>query len=147
MLAEYVEDTCILVGKVLLHRVADIHATLTEAELSTHLRIDTDIQLSDVDMLDNLLVKVEGIVHFLLGRTVDVIVSLHTDTVDGYSSLLHGFHHVEDALALHRIALVIVVVEKQCLRVSLVGKLESLGDELITAELVHRTLTVGVNGR
>ena len=73
-------------------------------------------------------------------------MSLHTDTVDGYTLGLHLLHHVVDAVALVRIDGAVVVVEQQGLRVSLTGILESLLDELVTAETVHGALTIGVSG-
>ena len=144
MLAECTENTGILVSRMLLHGIGDIHTVTAKLKLSTHFFVGTDVELSHMDVLYNLFVKADSIVNFLLGRTVDVVVSLHTNTVDGHTGSLHLLHHLKDALALHGVALVVVVIEQQGFGICLTGKFESLGNELIAKELVHRALTVGV---
>ena len=145
MLAEYVKYTGILISKILFYRVTDINIALTETKLSTHFRIHPDIQFCYMDMLYDFLVERNSVIHFFLRWPVNIVVSLHTDTVDGHTSSLHRLHHIEDALALDRIRLIVVVVEQQCLRVGLMCKLESLGNKLVTTEFIHWALTVGVD--
>ena len=70
-------------------------------------------------------------------------MSLHTDTVNGYTGILHLLHHVKDTVALAGVALVIVVIEQQGVGISLTGKFESLSDELVTTELVVATVAIG----
>ena len=72
-------------------------------------------------------------------------MSLHADAVNGHSGILHLLHHVVDAVALAGVALVVVVVEQQGVRVGLMGVLECLGNELIAAELEEFALAIGVS--
>ena len=131
MFTECAEYASVLVGKMLLNGVGYIHTFTTESELSTHFLIHTDIELCYMDMLYDGLVKSNGIVHLFLCRTIYIIVSLHSDTVDRNTSIFHLLYHIEDAFALHGVAFVVIVVEEQCLRIGLTCKLESLCDKLI----------------
>ena len=67
-------------------------------------------------------------------------MALHADTVDRNAGSLHPLDELEDALALARLGIIVVVVEQQGVRVSLVGILECLVDELLTGDLEHRRL-------
>ena len=146
VLAQHVEHTGILVGEVLLHAVAHCHALAAELQLSAHLGVDADVELGHVDVLHDALVLGDGSVDLGLSRSVDVVVSLHADTVDGHAVLLHALHHLIDALALHRVALIVVVVEQEGVGVGLAGILECLGDELVAGNLVELRLAEGILG-
>ena len=63
--------------------------------------------------------------------TIDIVVALHTDTRDRHASLLHLLHHIIYTVALHWVALIIVVVEQDSVRVSLVSILKRLANPLI----------------
>ena len=69
-------------------------------------------------------------------------MALHTDTVDGYTCILHFLHHIVDAFTLALVYTTIVVVEQQRIGIGLTGKLESLGNEFIATELEVTTLTI-----
>ena len=69
-------------------------------------------------------------------------MALHTDTVDRNSGVLHLLDHIIDPLALSRVSLVVVVVEKKGIRVSLAGIFESLGNELVSGNLEERGVAV-----
>ena len=144
MLAEDLEATSILVGQMLLHRVGDVCTLTTELQTTTHLLVDTDVELSDMDVLHDSLEQCDGRVETSLRGIIDVIVGLHTDTVDRNTLSLHLLHHVIDTVTLVRINGAIVVVEQQRLGVSLVSILESLLDELITAKTVHSALAIRI---
>ena len=64
-------------------------------------------------------------------------MTLHTDTVDRHTCILHLLYHVEDTLTLALVECVIVIIEKESVRISLTSKLECLCDELVTTELVE----------
>ena len=144
--AEHAEYAGILVGEMLLHAVAHCQTLAAELQLATHLLIHADVEFGHVDMLHDGLVFADGSVNIGLCRSVDVVVALHADTVDGHAVFLHAFHHLIDALALHRVALVVVVVEQQGVGVGLAGILESLGDELVAGNLVEGRLAEGIGG-
>ena len=145
MLTENLEDTAVLVGQQGIHITSNrLVLTAREAQLTTHLGIHTDVELSDMNMLHQLRVLGDSCIDILLRRTIDIIVPLHTDTMNGYTSILHLLDHVVDAVTLARVALVIVVIEQQRIGVSLMGKLESLGNKLITAKLIVTALTIRV---
>ena len=68
-------------------------------------------------------------------------MGLHSDSVDGYARILHPFEEVVDPLALCGLRVIVVVVEKEGVRVGLVGVFECLVDELLSGYLVHRGVT------
>ena len=65
MIAEHTEHASILVSKVLLDRVANVYTLTTEAQLTSHFLIDTDIKLSNMDMIYHLLIEFDSIVNLL----------------------------------------------------------------------------------
>ena len=71
-------------------------------------------------------------------------MSLHTNTMDGHTSVLHLLYHIINTVALARIALIIVVVEQQSIGISLVGKFESFGNKLVATEFIMTALAVGI---
>ena len=113
-----------------------------EHQLSTTLSIGAEVELCDVDDIHNLREAVDRFFESLLIGEVDVIVPLHTDTVDGHTSVLHLLHHIIDTLALTRIHGAVVVVDQHTCGISLTGKLKSFGNELITAELEVAALAI-----
>ncbi len=145
MLAEDAEDAVVLVVlQGLQIGCQRLGLATRELQLATHLGVGADIKFGDVDVLHQLRILGDGSINVLFRRSVDVVVALHTDAMDGYASLLHLLHHIVDAVALAGVALVIVVVEQQRIGVGLVGILESLGNELIAAELPVLALAVGI---
>ena len=144
VLAEDLEDAVVLV--ILQCLEIGSHGfglTTREHQLSTALGIRTQVELCNVDVLHQFAELCDGQVELILIGEVDVVVTLHTDTVDGHTSVLHLLHHVIDTLTLARIDAAIVVVEQQRVGVGLTCKLESLSDELITAELEMTALAIG----
>ena len=69
-------------------------------------------------------------------------MTLHTDTVDGYTSVLHLLHHIINTLTLAFVYATVVVVEQQRIGIGLTGKLECLCNELVAAELEMTALTI-----
>ena len=96
-----------------------------------------------MDGIDNLAETAYSLLKLCLIREIDVIVSLHTDTVDGHTCILHLLHHIIDTLALTLIYTAVIVVDKNTCRISLTRKLECLCDKLITAELEMTALAIG----
>ena len=147
VLAEHAENAVVL---VILQRLQigsqRFGLTTREAQLSAHLGVGANIQFRHVDVLHQLRILRDGSVDILLRGTVDVIMSLHTDAVDGYTLLLHLLHHIIYTVALARVTLVVVVIEQQRIGVGLMGKLEGLGDELVAAELPVAALAIGITG-
>ena len=60
MLAEHTEATGILVGQILLHRVGDSSTLAAELQATTHLLVDTDVELGDMDVLHDGLEQRDG---------------------------------------------------------------------------------------
>ena len=137
MLTEYLEHASILVCQMLLDTITYSNATTAKTQLSTHFCIDTDIQLSYVNMLYDFLIQCNSIIHFFLSRTINIVMTLHTDTIDGHTSLFHSLYHVIDTLALYWITFIVVIIEQQCFRISLTSILECLSDEFITSNLIE----------
>ena len=136
MFAENLEEFSILVfvqcSEVLRHFSI---LTTVELQLSTHLTIDADVQLCEVDLVYDCGILFDGSLNIFHARTVDVVVALHTNTVDWHTGILHLLNHIEDTVALCRIGSVIVIVEKKYVRVCLACKLECLSDELVATQL------------
>ena len=134
MLAEHTED----VGILSLVESLDIlrHlASLAQAklQLSAHLLVGAEVEFGDVYLVNNLRILLDSCIEILHAREVDVVVTLHTDTVDGCAHLLHLFHHIIYTVALAWLAGIIIVVEKFDIGVSLACKLEHLYDKLLAA--------------
>lgn len=110
-------------------------------QLTAHLLVGADVELGDVDVADHLLVERERLIDVLLAGAINIIVPLHADTMDGHTGILHLLHHIIDALALHGVALIIVVVEEQRFWVGSMCILKGLGNELVAAKLVHHRLS------
>ena len=147
VLAEYPENPVVLVFLQHLLPVGDLVRAAVEAELAAHVLVDAHVELGHMDMVDNLLVEVDSVVDVLGAGSVYIIVSLHSDTVDRNSGILHLLDHVVDPLALGRIGVVVVVVEEEGVGVGLVSILERLGDELVTCYLVQGGVAVGRRAR
>ena len=137
MFAEHFEYTSILVSQMLFDTVTNSYATTAKTKLATHFCVNADIQLSYMNMLYDFLIQGDSIIYLFLCRTVDIVVTLHTNTINGHTSLLHGLHHVVDALALYWITFIIVVIEQQGFGVCLTSILESFSNELITSNLIE----------
>ncbi len=70
-------------------------------------------------------------------------MSLHANTMNRNTLFLQVLHHVVDAFTLARVALIIIVVEEQSLRISLMCKLKSIADESIfSAKFLNTVLIV-----
>ena len=96
-----------------------------------------------MDVLYDSLVQIDGVVNLLLGRREDVVVSLHSKSVNRNACGLHPLEEFEDTLCLSGLCIVVVVVEQEGVGVCLVGILECLVDEFLTGNLEHRRLTHG----
>ena len=111
MLAEHAEATGILIGQVLLHRVSYGSTFAAELQATTHLFVNTDIELGDMDMFHDGLEQRDSRVKASLRRIIDIVVSLHTDTIDGHALILHLLYHIIYTVALVRINSAVVVIE------------------------------------
>ena len=107
-------------------------------QAATHVFVDADVELGHVDVVDDRGVEGDGGVDVGHGRAVDIVVALHADAVHRHAGFLHALDEVVDALALGGLGVIVVVVEEEGVRVGLVGILESLVDELLAGDLVHR---------
>ena len=67
-------------------------------------------------------------------REVDVVVSLHTDTIDRHASILHFLDHIINALTLARIHTAVVVVNEYGIRVSFTCESESLCNKFVATK-------------
>ena len=128
------------------HEVSRSLTSLTtgELQLTTHFLVQTDVKLSDLNVLHQLRILLDGLFHLRLVWAVRVVVALHADTSDWHTSCLHLLHHVVDTVALSRLESVIVVIDKNCIGVCLMCILKSLSDELVTTKSVSTALTIRV---
>ena len=140
--AEHSEQLCILVFLKHFLVISYLGCTLVEAETATHILIYTDIKFCDVDVVNEFCIFGDGCINSLRSRSIDVVVTLHSDTVDRHTGILHFLDHIADSLAFSRISVVVVVVEKKCVRISFACILESLGDELVSCNLKERGVAV-----
>ena len=143
-LAETVKKALVLLGVEGLDGVGHIHALFAEIELAAHLCAGTDIKFGNVDVLDERGVEREGIFELFRTGTKDVVMPLHSDSIDGHATRTHTEHHLVDVAALAGVALVVVVIEKDGLGVGLASELEGFGNELIATELIEFGLAIGV---
>ena len=144
MLAEHLEQAGILVGLQRPHIGGHgLGLAAREHQLAAALVVHAQVELGDVDVLHQLLEADDGLLQLLLVGEVDVVVALHADAVDGHAGVLHLLHHIIYTLTLAVVHAAVVVVEQQGVGVGLTGKLESLGNELIAAELEVAALAVG----
>ena len=90
-----------------------------------------------MNVVDEHGIFLKGLLKFLGRRTKDIVVTLHTNPVDGNTTSLHPEYHREDAVAFQRIAFVVVIVEEQSLGICLTCKQESLGNELLPTKTVE----------
>ena len=145
MFAQYTEQTHIAFFLFLLYFVRNLHFGLfLEIEVTAHVRVGSHVQFGDVYHVHQFGVLSDGLVHLLQIVPMYVIVPLHADSVDGNASFLHLLYHIIYIVALVGDDGVVVVVEKQGFGVGLAGKLEGLGNELVTAEFVQSRITIGV---
>ena len=100
-----------------------------------------------MDRIDDLAETIDGLLNSFLIGEVDVVVTLHADTVDGHTSVLHLLYHLIDTLALALVHAAVVVVDQHTCGISLAGKFECLGDELVATELEVLALTIGAGSR
>ena len=131
--SEKVSILCLVEGLDVTWNLACLSAA--ELESATHFLIDTDVELSEMDMINEFGVLYDSCLDVLVARSVYVIVALHAYTVDRNTCILHLLHHVVDTVALCRICRIVVVVEKESVWVSLMCELKCLCDELVAAEL------------
>ena len=137
MLTQALEELYVLVCVKSLNPRLDLYTLTAEIKLTSHFLISTDVKLSNLDMLNESSILIDSITKILHRWVEDVEVTLHTDTVDRHTCILHLLNHVEDTLALSLVECVIVIIEEESLRVCLTSELECLCDELITTEFVE----------
>ena len=75
-------------------------------------------------------------------RTIDIVMSLHANTINGHTFFLHGFHHIIDAIAFSRISSIIVIVEKEYIRIGLTGINKGFLNKLVTSNLIKRGIAI-----
>ena len=95
-------------------------------------------------MFHQLRILGDGRIDILLRGAVNIIMTLHTNSMDRHTCINHFLHHIIDTVALARVALIVVVVEQQSIGVGLMSELKRLGYELIPTEFVERALTIRV---
>ena len=100
MFAENLEETCVLVLLKQFYCLTDVAGLAAEVEMSSHFLVGANVQLGDMDVLHYCRVFRQGGIYIFHTWAVDVVMPLHTDTVDGYTFFFHGLHHVVDAVAL-----------------------------------------------
>ena len=143
VLTENLEQTGILVLLQCLHITRLWFSLATrEHQLTTALGIGTQIQLCNMDSVYNLAETVDSLLQLLLIREVDVIVTLHADTIDGHTSLLHLLHHIIYTLTFALVNTAVVVVHQHTCWVGLACKLKSLSNKLIATKLKMTALTI-----
>ena len=123
---------------------SDLNALTRELELTTHLAVHAQVELGEMDVVHDSGVLGDGGIHILHRRAIYIIMSLHSDSIDRHTGILHLLHHVEDAVTLAWVRSVVVVVEKLRVRVGLTGESEGLSDEFVATELIKLALTVRI---
>ena len=118
--------------------------TTRELQLTTHFLIQTDVKLSNLDVLHQFRILLDSLFHLRLVWSVRVVVTLHTNTCDWHTCILHLLHHVVDAITLSRLESIVVIINEDSVRICLMSELESLSNELITTESVSTALTIRV---
>ena len=78
--------------------------------MTSHLFVGANIELGDVNVLDKCGIFLDGSRDIVHRRSVDVVVTLHSDTVDRYAGVLHFLHHIIDALALSLVGCIVVII-------------------------------------
>ena len=142
MLAKHFKQASILIFLKRFHYLTDIAAVTAEVELSSHFLIGTNIQLGNMNMFHYRRVFCQGSIYIFHARTVDIVMSLHADTINGHTFFLHGFHHIIDTVTLSRIGSIIVIVEKEYIRVGLTGINKGFLNELVTSNLIKGGITI-----
>ena len=84
----------------------------------------------------------QGSIYIFHARTIDIVMSLHANTINGHTFFLHGFHHIIDAIAFSRISSIIVIVEKEYIRVGLTGINKGFLNKLVTGNLIKRGIAI-----
>ena len=135
MLAEELEKSGILVflQNLQVVRESPLLAT-TELQLAALLVIGANVKFGKMDVVDDSGILLNGSLNLLHARAIDIVVPLHTDSVNWHAGILHLLHHVVNAVALSRMRCAIVIIEKQRVRVGLASELEGLSNELIAAK-------------
>ena len=84
----------------------------------------------------------QGSIYIFHARTIDIVMSLHANAINGHTFFLHGFHHIIDAIAFFRISSIIVIVEKEYIRVGLTGINKGFLNKLVTGNLIKRGIAI-----
>ena len=142
MFAKYFKQASILIFLKRFYYLTDVAAVTTEIELSSHLLIGTNIQLSNMDMFHYRRIFRQGSIYIFHARTIDIVMSLHANAINGHTFFLHGFHHIIDAIAFFRISSIIVIVEKEYIRVGLTGINKGFLNKLVTGNLIKRGIAI-----
>ena len=95
-----------------------------------------------MDIINHLRIKLDSLSELILRRRKGIIMSLHSDSGDGYSLSLHAFNHIINAVTLRRVGLIIIIVEKQCFGICLMSIFKSLLYELVPCNLIIERLTI-----
>ena len=123
---------------------SDLNALTRELKLTTHLGVHAQVKLGEMDVIHDGGILGDGGIHILHRRAIYIIMSLHSDSIDRHTGILHLLHHVENAVAFAWVGCVVVVVEKLHVRVGLTCESECLCDEFVATELIKLALTVWV---
>ena len=111
--------------------------------MSSHFLVGANVQLGDMDVLHYCRVFRQGGIYIFHTWAVDVVMPLHTDTVDGYTFFFHGLHHVVDAVALLGIGGIVIIIEKEYVGVGLASVDKGFLDEFIACYLIEGRVAVG----
>ncbi|MPM57752.1 hypothetical protein SDC9_104575 [bioreactor metagenome] len=112
MLTKNTEQTRILIFLKCFHYRTDITSFPAKVKLTSHLLVGTNVQLGNMDMLHYRRILCQCGIHIFHTRTIDIIMSLHTNTIDGHALFFHGFNHVVNTVSLSWVRRIIIVVKE-----------------------------------
>ena len=127
-----------------LNGVGHRNAFSVELQLSAHLLACPNIKFCHVNVLHEGCIKGQSFLKFLYTWPEDVVMTLHSDTIDGDARRTHLQHHIVDVAALARVTLVIIVIEQNGFRVGFACKMECFGNEFVATKLIEFGLAIGV---
>ena len=103
-----------------------------------NVRVEIDVHFRDMDAQAERSIQFDGFFHFVKVRLVDIIVRLHTEALKRCAAVHQVLHEVINALALERVALVIIIIKELHVRGILAGQvighfqiLHAAGDQII----------------
>src|SRR5574344_1274861 len=135
---------CIFLLMHIFNRIADFHSVAAELQMTTHLLVTTDIKFCKLNTFPKFSIFLYCSIYILHTWLIDVIVTLHTDTCDRYTCVLHLLNHVVYPIAFTRVGSIIVIIVKDSFWISFMSIFKSFSYKLITCNLVEKRLAVWV---